>query len=75
MLYCIKYLESCIHAHRINKSASFRFLQRLSVILGFRRDFRELLLPVETVIRDKYLPAEPVGVVLLGEIGWCDGAG
>ena len=33
-----------------NESANFRFLQRLSVIFGIRRDCRDLLLPAETVM-------------------------
>ena len=50
----------------INESANFRFLQRLSVIFGFRRDcVRDLLLPVETTVHDSWLPAEAVRVILL----------
>ena len=35
----------------VNSSASFRFLLRLSVIFGFRRD---LLLPARTVVLDRF---------------------
>ena len=33
----------------IKESANLRFLQKLSITFGFRRDCRHLLLPVETV--------------------------
>ena len=52
------------YSQGINESANLRFLQRLSVIFGFRRD-RDLLLPAETVVLGKYLLAETVRVILL----------
>ena len=42
-----------ISAQGVNKSANFRFLQRLSVIFGFRQDFHDLLLPAETTVHEK----------------------
>ena len=37
----------------INESANIRFLQRLSVIFCFHQDFRDLVLPAETVVLGK----------------------
>ena len=47
----------------INQPASFRFLQRLSVI--FAETVRNLLLPVGTTVLEKWLPADTVRVTLL----------
>ena len=51
-------------AKGINKSANFRFLQRLSVIFGFRETVRDLF-PAEATVHEKWLPAETVRVILL----------
>ena len=39
-----------MYTQDINESAIFRFLQRLSIILGFRRDCP---LPAETIVHGK----------------------
>ena len=49
----------------INESANFRFLQRLSVIFCFAETVHDLLLPAETTVHKKWLPAETVSVILL----------
>ena len=49
----------------INESANFRSLQRLSIIFGFRQTVRDLLLPAETTVHEKWFPAEIVHVILL----------
>ena len=51
----------CNISQGVNESASFRFLQRLSVI----ETVRDLLLPVETTVHEKWLPAQTVRVILL----------
>ena len=48
----------------INESPCFHFLQRLSY-LASAGTVRDLLLPVETTVREKWLPAETVSVILL----------
>ena len=52
------------YSQGINESLNLRFLQRLSVTFGLRRD-RGLFLPAETVVLGKKLPAETVRVILL----------
>ena len=49
----------------ISESANFPFLQRLSVILVSAETVRDLLLPAETTVHKKELPAETVRVILL----------
>ena len=49
----------------INESANSRFLQRLPSYLASAGTVRDLLLPVETTVHEKWLPAETVHVILL----------
>ena len=49
----------------INESANFRFMQRLSVIFASAETVRDLLLPAETTVHEKWLPAGTVRVILL----------
>ena len=47
------------------QSANFCFLQRLSIIFGFCQDFHNFLLPAETCVCRKWLPAKIVAVIVL----------
>ena len=59
---CLKPAHSTLG---INESANLRFLQRLCVFLASSETVRDLLLPAETTVHEKWLPAETVRVILL----------
>ena len=54
--------QGCIsvvtYSQGINESANFRFLQRLPSYLASAETVRDLLLPAETTVHDKWLPAD-----------------
>ena len=52
-LICSLACKSLHWSQGINESDKFHFLQRLTVIFSFRRDFRDLLLPAETDVFGK----------------------
>ena len=54
-----------VNAQGINRSANFRFLQRLAVIFGFRRDCPRSPASCRDYRPRKWLPAETVRVILL----------